>query len=260
MAAGEESNGSKQQHRHRYSAAQAVKRKLEDHRGSEKRSSTSSFMPNGPSSQHSNKLAQQQMVCAQKRENYKSGNAVRRQLETTAQHYAGKLRSSSDSSDVGYNSNNATDSSMQPSASSSVEVMNWGAGNMLAHRRNESDSRIGLLRRQHTDIAMARRSHLFGRSGSILGDAPIDKTGVSNGEPILTNFVNVGDKNSLGSLRRQSSLDSDLHLSSHSNSVEGLSDRPFLHQQQQQCYSPPLLKVPIARANCDGNSCTRICV
>ncbi|KAF2360776.1 hypothetical protein FHG87_008466 [Trinorchestia longiramus] len=72
------------------------------------------------------------------------------------------------------------------------------------HRRNESDSRVGLLRRQHTDIALARRSHLFGGRGG----GPRDEAQV-----VLTNFVAMGDT-SRNSLRRQSSLDSDLHISS----------------------------------------------
>lgn len=119
-----------------------------------------------------------------------------------------------------------------------------------AHRRNESDSRIGLLRRQHTDVAIARRSHLFGRSGSILGS---DSRSSEATEPVmLTNFVSVADR---GSLKRQTSLDSDLHLSSHCvsssssyNNEVAPDTPPFLHRRYPnpsgQPPRTPVLQVP----------------
>ena len=181
----------------------------------------------------------------------RSANAVRRPLETS-----NKQRTHSESDDAKFPSSDGI--SLAPNGRHSKGFDGWGGSaisnlqNVLAHRRNDSDSRVGLLRRQHTDIAMARRSHLFGRSGNILGEIPASGGNPSksnsgscanSGEPILTNFVSVGDS-MRGSLRRQSSLDSDLHLSSCSslNSMpvptSGPPDTPpFLHRRAP--FSPP---------------------
>ena len=103
-----------------------------------------------------------------------------------------------------------------------------------AHRRNESDSRIGLLRRQHTDIALARRSEMYRNSkvdmalGGIPNSSDFPSATTDSGEPILTDFIHRNNsnkmynhnnhrKNNHEEMRRQVSLDSDLHTLSSSN-------------------------------------------
>lgn len=98
-----------------------------------------------------------------------------------------------------------------------------------AHRRNESDSRLGLLRRQHTDVALARRSDVY-RNSKVEISFPIARSEVTTsvaGEPVLTDFMaKIGDEHqrSFGEsgrseLRRQVSLDGDLHAVSSSGSA-----------------------------------------
>lgn len=95
-----------------------------------------------------------------------------------------------------------------------------GDASQRAHRRNESDSRIGLLRRQHTDLALARRSEMYRNSKIELtfGGNASDAPSPNPGEPILTDFAPIrlndsknSQKNHQDELRRQTSLDGDLH-------------------------------------------------
>lgn len=193
----------------------------------------------------SNGGVRKDMVNAGQKSYIKSGNAIRRPLETSLLNNITSNGGSSSSNGSGGGKVRCN------SDSSQVHYMNEPLQGPAIHRRNESDSRIGLLRRQHTDVAIARRSHLFSRSSSILGN---ETKPSQTAEPVLlTNFVSVADRGG-ASLRRQSSLDSDLHLSSY-DSTTGEDGGPvapetpssFLHRRYLPNASspqlPPLLQV-----------------
>nr|XP_027215073.1 mitogen-activated protein kinase kinase kinase kinase 4-like [Penaeus vannamei] len=113
-----------------------------------------------------------------------------------------------------------------------------GDSSQRAHRRNESDSRLGLLRRQHTDVALARRSDVY-RNSKVEISFPANRSDVTSsvaGEPVLTDFIPVtGDERQRSSgesgrpeLRRQVSLDGDL------NSAGGSGREPPRHEWNQR--------------------------
>lgn len=113
-----------------------------------------------------------------------------------------------------------------------------GDSSQRAHRRNESDSRLGLLRRQHTDVALARRSDVY-RNSKVEISFPASRSDVTSsvaGEPVLTDFVPVaGDERQRSSgesgrpeLRRQVSLDGDL------SSAGGSGREPPRHEWNQR--------------------------
>lgn len=112
-----------------------------------------------------------------------------------------------------------------------------GDSSQRAHRRNESDSRLGLLRRQHTDVALARRSDVY-RNSKVELAFPVPRSDVA-GEPVLTDFVPVvgeerqrsTNESSRPELRRQVSLDGDLHAIS---SAGGSGREPARHEWNQR--------------------------
>lgn len=148
----------------------------------------------------------------------------------------------------GHDSRNAQDP--KPSQRNSKQLIHQSSDgdlNQRAHRRNESDSRLGLLRRQHTDVALARRSDVYRNSKVELAFPPAraEVTASLAGEPVLTDFMAVTDEHQRlaaeasrggeggrGELRRQVSLDGDLNTTSSSSSAGGR--EPARHEWNQR--------------------------
>lgn len=97
-------------------------------------------------------------------------------------------------------------------------------GQRVQHRRKDSDPRAGQLRRQHTDQGLPTPRLSRGDMGR-----PSD--------PILTDFMPLAGEGAggRGQLRRQASLDADLHDPSRSHPYQHPQPyQPHLHQHRRQ--------------------------